>query len=83
MIFYPTSSQENDMRRQSAIENLAKKYHFRLKRSKRHLVWEHKVNLLTVVTPMSPSDRRSLFLVERRFQQVSKLPKNTLEPNVQ
>jgi hypothetical protein len=63
------------MRRQSVIENLAKKYNFRLKRSKRHLVWEHTVNLLTVVTPMSPSDRRSLFLVERRFQQVSKLPK--------
>lgn len=63
------------MRRESFIEQSAKRHGFCLKQSKRQMVWEHEDNHLTVITPMPPSDRRSPSMTEKRFQRVAKLPK--------
>jgi hypothetical protein len=68
------------MRHQSTIENLAKQHSFWLKESKRHMAWEHKVNLQTVVTPMTQSDRRSFLKIEKRFQQVAQLSSSSSQP---
>lgn len=63
------------MRRQTTIEQLAKQYDYRLKRCKRHMVWEHRANHQIVVTPMTPSDCRSIDKIEKRFKQGAQLPR--------
>jgi CBS-domain-containing membrane protein len=65
-------------KRSTDLERLAHRYGYRLKRSRKHLVWEHTITRFVVTTSASASDKHALNQAERLFRRVEQASEKTL-----
>ena len=55
------------MQKRKLVYELARKYGYKLIRSKKHLIWQHSITGAIVTTAKSASDHRAMKNQEKRF----------------